>query len=613
MHETGDVQQPAIPTCCPVQPAAIFWANQPNWLAGRATSGQVRGDTVGKLVSVNVGMPKNVQWRDKTVYTGIWKTPVEGPVVARRLNIDGDGQGDLAGHGGEQRAVMVYQSESYDFWKTYLGRNDLQPGHFGENFTVTGLADTDVCIGDRYRIGDAEFEVTQPRVTCFRIGLRLDEPDMPNLLVAQHRPGFYFRVLREGSVRAGDDIVRTRRGRHELSVADVDALLYLPDRNVETLRKAVDVPALSPGWQQSFHDLLAERDGAAPAAAPPIEPGWRGFRALRVTQTRRESPQVLSIRFEADDQTPLPPALPGQYLTVKIGGAGKPAPLRSYSLSDDSSAGSYRISVKREGHGVVSRWLHEHIQPGSVIMAAAPRGDFYLAEGSGPVVLFSAGIGATPVLAMLHALSAAGSRRDIWWLHTTRNRESQAFAEEVASLIGSLPHAHQQVFYTETQGRLRRESLAALGLPAEATVYLCGPTQFMDDMRNGLIGMGFDPSRIHSELFGALPAINPGIVGSGERRPPHPPAGPPGTGPAITFTRSGLTVDWSPRFRSILELAEACDVPTRFSCRSGVCHVCVTGIISGTTTYIQPPLEAPTDGAVLICSAAPESDVVLDL
>lgn len=613
MHETGDVQQPAIPTCCPVQPAAIFWANQPNWLAGRATPGQVRGDTVGKLVSVNVGMPKNVQWQDKTVYTGIWKTPVEGPVVARRLNIDGDGQGDLAGHGGEQRAVMVYQSESYDFWKTYLGRNDLQPGHFGENFTVTGLADTDVCIGDRYRIGDAEFEVTQPRVTCFRIGLRLDEPDMPNLLVAQHRPGFYFRVLREGSVQAGDDIVRTRRGRHELSVADVDALLYLPARNVETLRKAVDVPALSPGWRQSFHDLLAERDGAAPAAAPPIEPGWRGFRALRVTQTRRESPQVLSIRFEADDQTPLPPALPGQYLTVKIGGAGKPAPLRSYSLSDDSSSGSYRISVKREGHGVVSRWLHEHIQPGSVIMAAAPRGDFYLVEGSGPVVLFSAGIGATPVLAMLHALSAAGSRRDIWWLHTTRNRESQAFAEEVASLIGSLPHARQQVFYTETQGRLRRESLAAFGLPAEATVYLCGPTQFMDDMRNDLIGMGFDPSRIHSEQFGALPAINPGIVGSGERRPPHPPAGPPGTGPAITFTRSGLTVDWSPRFRSILELAEACDVPIRFSCRSGVCHVCVTGIISGTTTYIQRPLEAPTDGAVLICSAAPESDVVLDL
>lgn len=567
---------------------------------------------MGRLVSVNVGMPKDVRWRDKTVYTGIWKTPVEGPVMVRRLNVDGDGQGDLAGHGGEQRAVMVYQSEAYDFWKTYLGRDDLQPGHFGENFTVTGLADDEVCIGDRYRIGDAEFEVTQPRVTCFRVGIRLDEPDMPSLLVSQHRPGFYFRVITEGHVRPGDDIVRTRRGRHELSVADVDALLYLPDRSVETLRKAVEVPALSPGWQQSFHELLAARDGTASAVAPAL-PGWKGFRNLRVTQTRRESSQVLSITLETDDRSSLPPALPGQYLTVKVTGAGEPAPLRSYSLSDDSSAGSYRISVKREDRGVVSRWLHAHIQPGSVIAAAAPRGDFYLTEDSGPVVLFSAGIGATPVLAMLHALSAAGSRRDIWWLHTARNRESQSFADEVTALIDSLPHARQQVFYTETQGRLGRESIAALGLPTSATVYLCGPTQFMADMRDDLIGMGFDPARIHSELFGALPAINPGIVEGGERKPPHRPIGPPGTGPAITFARSGLTVDWSPRYRSILDLAEACDVPTRFSCRSGVCHVCVTGVVAGTTSYVQQPLEPPGDGSVLICSAAPETDVVLDL
>ncbi len=219
---------------------------------------------MGRLVSVNVGMPKDVRWRDRTVYTGIWKTPVEGPVMVRRLNIDGDGQGDLGGHGGEQRAVMVYQSESYDFWKAYLDRDDLQPGHFGENFTITGLSDDEVCIGDRYRIGEAEFEVTQPRVTCFRIGLRLDEPEMPNLLVAQHRPGFYFRVITEGRVQAGDDIVRTRRGRHELSVADVDALLYLPNRNAETLGKVVDVPALSPGWQQSFRDMLDSGDQPAP-------------------------------------------------------------------------------------------------------------------------------------------------------------------------------------------------------------------------------------------------------------------------------------------------------------------------------------------------------------
>jgi len=570
---------------------------------------------VGKLVSVNVGMPKNVQWRDKTVYTGIWKTPVEGPVMVRRINIDGDGQGDLAGHGGEQRAVMVYQTESYDFWKTYLNREDLMPGHFGENFTVTGLSDDEVCIGDRYQIGEAEFEVTQPRVTCFRVGLRLNEPEMPNLLVAQHRPGFYFRVITEGHVRAGDGIVRVRRGRHELSVADVDALLYLPNRDIEQLRKIVDVSALSPGWQQSFNDMLAAHESSTAVATPPIgiEPGWNGFRPLRVSETRRESPSVLSIRLATDDHTALPAALPGQYLTVRIPGAADPVPLRSYSLSSDPGAGVYRISVKQEEHGMVSRWLHAHIQPGSVLEAAAPRGDFYLIDENSPVVLISAGIGITPVLAMLYALSRAASDREVWWLHTTRDRETQSFAAEVTTLIESLPHARQLVFYTQTQGRLDGPAIADLGLPTDAAAYLCGPTQFMAEMRDALTATGLDPARIHSELFGALPPINPGIVDGTPRKPPHQPAGPPGTGPSITFSRSGLTVHWSPDCGTILDLAEACDVPTRFACRSGVCHVCETGVVAGTTTYVQSPLEPPEQGRVLICSAAPQSDLVLDL
>lgn len=319
--------------------------------------------------------------------------------MVHRINIDGDGQGDLAGHGGEQRAVMVYQTESYDFWKTYLNREDLLPGHFGENFTVTGLSDDEVCIGDRYQIGEAEFEVTQPRVTCFRVGLRLNEPEMPNLLVSQHRPGFYFRVITEGQVRAGDDIVRVRRGRHELSVADVDALLYLPNRNIEQLRKVVEVPALSPGWQQSFRDMLQAHDRSeTETAAPPvgIEPGWSGFRRLRVSAVTMESPQVMSIRLQADDDSPLPPPLPGQYLTVRIPGAAEATPMRSYSLSGEPTAGEYRISVKHEDHGLVSRWLHAHIEAGSIIEAAAPRGDFYLTEGTQPVVLISAGIGTRP-------------------------------------------------------------------------------------------------------------------------------------------------------------------------------------------------------------------------
>lgn len=558
---------------------------------------------------MNVGLPRNVRWRDKTVYTGIWKSPVEGHVMVRRLNIDGDGQGDLAGHGGEQRAVMVYQADSYDYWRSYLGRDDLHPGSFGENFTVTGLADDQVCIGDRYRIGGAEFEVTQPRVTCFRVGLRLEEPEMPNLLVAHRRPGFYFRVISEGPVRAGDDIVCTRRGRHELSVAAVDALLYLPNRDIAQLRKAVDVPALSPGWRRSFHDLLSQRDKPADAALP----GWAGFRSLRVVAIRLESPQVLSIRLQAAGGDPLPRPLPGQYLTLRIPGAGRPAPLRSYSLSGDPAEAEYRISVKLEDHGLVSRWLHAHAKPGSVIQSAAPRGDFYLTDGDNPVVLISAGIGVTPVLAMLHALSTDRSPRDVWWVHTTRNSQTHAFATEVTTLLESLPRARQVVVYTQSQGRMDRRGIAQLGLPSDAAAYLCGPTQFMTDVREALTAAGFDPALVHGELFGALPPINPGVVDGAARRPPHPPAGTPGTGPSITFARSGLTVNWSAGYGSLLDMAEACDVPTRFACRSGVCHTCVTGVIAGTTAYRQRPLEPPDPGTVLICCAAPESDVVLDL
>lgn len=322
---------------------------------------------------------------------------------------------------------------------------------------MSGLGDDEVCIGDRYRVGDAEFEVTQPRVTCFRVGMRVGEPRMPNLLVSRRRPGFYCHVITEGSVQAGDDIVLTRRGRHELTVADVDALLYLPDRNLEQLRKVVDVGELSPGWQQSFAELLAAHEGATASAGTAPS----GFRRLRVTATKRETPAVLSIWLTSDDQTPLPAALPGQYLTVRI--PGDPAPVRSYSLSGDPRADAYRISVKHEEHGVVSGWLHGHLEPGSVLEAAAPRGDFFLIDDDTPVVLLSAGIGATPVLAMLHALSSGG--RNIWWLHTTRNPDSEAFAAEVDDLIRGMPHAIRRVFYTETQGRLDRQTVAELGCP----------------------------------------------------------------------------------------------------------------------------------------------------
>ncbi|MEU9383945.1 MOSC and FAD-binding oxidoreductase domain-containing protein [Streptomyces sp. NPDC048279] len=573
---------------------------------------------MGTLLSVNVGLPREVPWQGRTVHTGAWKEPVSGSRMVRRLNVDGDGQGDLAGHGGEIRAVLVYQAESYRYWREQLGREDLGFGSFGENFTVDGLPDDEVCIGDRYRIGEAEFEVTQPRVTCYRVGMRLGEPTMAALLVAHHRPGFYLRVLTEGHVRAGDEITLTRRGPGELSVADTDALLYLPGRDPAKLRTALDIPALSPGWQQSFRELAA-------AGQPEEQPGWPGFRSLRVAGIVRESADISSVRLDTPDGTPLPQARPGQFLSVRLTAGEAAHEVRSYSLSSAhpaSATGGYRISVKHEPHGRVSGYIHTGLRAGDLVDVAAPRGTFVLAEGTGPVVLASAGIGATPVLAMLHRLAATRDPRPLWWLHTAHDRAHHAFAAETRTLLDRLPDAHEHIYYTAesprpgehhvSRGRPTAASLAALGVPSDADAYLCGPTAFMDDLGNMLRDHGLRPERIHTERFSALAALNPGVTATAAVRP-HQPPGPPGTGPLVTFARSGITTPWSPAHGSLLDLAEACDVPTRWSCRTGVCHTCVTPLVTGDVLYTTPPLELPAPGTVLVCCSTPAAETVLDL
>jgi ferredoxin-NADP reductase/MOSC domain-containing protein YiiM len=577
------------------------------------------------LLSVNVGMPRNVPWQGKTVYTGVWKHPAHGPAMARRLNIDGDGQGDTNGHGGEQRAVLVYQIQSYRHWQQHFGRDDFSYGMFGENLTVDGLPDDQVCIGDRYRIGEAEFEVTQPRVTCYRVGLRLGEPDLPALLVSHHRPGFYMRVITEGHVQADDQIIKTRTGPGALSVADADALLYLPRRDPAKLRLATQIRALSPGWQQSFREMLEAADSAGPAAAPPArtEPTWTGFRPLRVSKVIPESATVSSVYLTAAAGTRLPAARGGQYLTLRITGADQPAPVRSYSLSSAPGASTYRISVKHEPHGTASSYLNRKVLPGATLGASAPRGDFVLDTGTGPVLLISAGIGVTPVLSMLHELAAACSTRDVWWIHGARSPQEHPLAAEAHALLASLPHAHEHVFYSgatrperhrahAAAGRLTKDKLAGLAVPASATAYVCGPTSFMTDMQQAVTAVGVDPARIHTELFGALPPVNPGLTGQ-TRRPPHQPPGPPGTGPLVTFARSGISAPFSTTRRSVLELADDCEVPTRWSCRSGVCHTCTTPLLSGDVTYSPAPLEPPADGEVLICCTQPGTDIVLDM
>lgn len=576
-----------------------------------------------RLLSVNVGLPRTISWRGQRVRSAIWKEPVPDRRWVGRLNVAGDAQADLVGHGGEHRAVYVYDRSAYEHWSGFLERDDLAPGHFGENFTVEGMPDDEVCVGDRYRIGAAVCEVTQPRVTCFKVGIRLDEPRMPALLYSHGRPGFYLRVLEEGEVGAGDEIERIAVGPEAMSVREVSALLYLPGHTPAGLRRALSIPALSAGWRGSFEALLRQHErgaaGNAGLARPSSPPAWSGLRDFRVGAARQESSSVRSFVLEPVDGGVLPGYLPGQFLAVKLRPPDAPtALLRSYSLAAAPDERAYRVAVKREAGGRGSAFLHDRVAVGDVLEVGAPRGDFTLdLDAMTPVVLLSAGVGVTPVLAMLGALGRAGSRRQVWWIHGARSGAEHAFAAEAREHLSRLTGARSHIRYSRPRpddrkgvdydeaGRIDLDALLRLDAPREGDFYLCGPAAFLRELTAALLGWGVQPERIHREVFGPEPR---------EDAPePHAPPGPPGRGPEIAFSRSALTIAWDEGYGSLLELAEACDVPADWSCRTGVCHRCESGLIDGAVGYDPEPLDQPAPGQVLLCCARPRSPVTLDL
>jgi len=213
-----------------------------------------------ELISINVGLPREVSWQGKTVSTAIFKLPVEGPIKVRTLNLEGDGQADLSAHGGPNKAAYVYPAEHYVFWRGELSDMELTWGYFGENFTTQGLLEENVHIGDTFRVGSALVKVTEPRMPCYKLGIRFGRVDMVKRFLASRRTGFYFAVLEEGTVQAGDTFAYVERSTDGISVADITRLWAFDKDDWATMRRAVEVRDLPETWRGYFQHRLEKRD-----------------------------------------------------------------------------------------------------------------------------------------------------------------------------------------------------------------------------------------------------------------------------------------------------------------------------------------------------------------
>ena len=580
-----------------------------------------------RLKSVNVSMPKDVVHNGKTVTTGIFKEPVEGRVMLRRLNLDGDGQADLWGHGGAFRAVYVYSFENYAYWARELGRDDFTIGQFGENFTVEGMLEDDIRVGDVFRVGSALVEVSQPRVPCYKLAIKMGIEGFQNQFLASGRMGFYFRVLEEGEVGAGDTIELVRRDPRALTVREVNDLLYFDKENLKETAKALDIPALSHGWKGSFEERLAK-------AETPVG-GREGYRNFVVERRERESETVTSFYLVPEDGAALPAFLPGQFLTFELTIPGQPKPLlRTYSLSDSPKPEYYRVSIKREAApadrpdlkpGLSSTYFHDQVDVGAKLRVGAPRGKFHLdPDGERPVVLLSAGVGLTPMISMMNAIVESGTGRSVWFIHGARNGRVHAMGAQVRRMVAANRNVSAHICYSQpeaadiegrdydSRGHVDIALLKRVLPFDDYEFFLCGPTPFIRSLYCDLLALDVSEKRIHYEFFGPASILKEDAKPIGPATVPSAETELSG-GIEVTFARSGVTAAWYQACESSLDLAERQGLSPDYSCRSGICHTCMCALVEGEVEYLEDPLDKPEPGCVLICCARPKTSLVIEV
>jgi ferredoxin-NADP reductase/MOSC domain-containing protein YiiM len=576
-----------------------------------------------KVISLNVGLPRTVQWKGKAVSTGIFKTPVSGRIRLRTLNLDGDRQADLSVHGGPDKAIYAYPAEHYAYWHREFPDMTLPWGMFGENLTTEGLYEDALKIGDRFFIGSTEVAVTQPRLPCFKLGLKFGRDDIVKRLLASGRTGFYFKVVAEGEIAADDPIVVSQRAVDSVPVSEVTRLYASDKDDLDGLRRIVGIAALPDDWRDYFNEQINQVSARSPRRASQT-PAWAGFRPFTLREKVREGDDVSSFHLAPEDGQSLPPYLPGQYLTVRVSIPGLEHPVvRSYSLSDASRNDYYRLTIKRvasrsedaqAGSGLVSTWFHDRLVVGDRSEAKAPSGTFTIdvTQHDRPVVLIGGGIGLTPLISMLNSIVAAGSPRETWLLYGVRSDRDYIMRTHLEAIARTHQNIHLHIFYSRPGlemdgpgvhgGRIDLGTIQHL-MPSNAyDFYVCGPPAMMASVTGDLEAWGVPADRVHTEAFGPA-AVKQSVRG---------PATQPGCGIEVMFARSGVTTLWSRCESPLLELAEEHSVVIDFGCRAGSCGTCVTRLLSGTVRYLHQPNAPLESGEILPCVAVPAEPLSLD-
>jgi ferredoxin-NADP reductase/MOSC domain-containing protein YiiM len=581
---------------------------------------------MSRLLSVNVSLPKEIIHNGKKISTGIFKEPVKGRIKVKTLNLEGDGQADLIGHGGIFRAIYVYSYDNYAYWEKELNRDDFNYGEFGENFTVEGMSDDEIHVGDRFKIGSALFEVTQPRVPCYKLAIKMGEEGFYNQILSSGRLGFYFRVIEEGEVGAGDIIEKVSEDPVEMTINEVNSLLYFNKDDFNRIEEAIKIKALSPGWKISFEDRLAKVELS--------EQIQDNYITLTVSKKIPESQNITSFYLVSEDGEPLPSFLPGQFLPLKLDIPGQYKPIyRTYSISDSPHKNYYRLTIKREPAppdrpdlypGVSSNYFHDQVEPGTKLLAKAPRGKFFLdSKSENPVVLLSAGVGLTPLISMMNMIVDSGSNQEVWFIHGARNSAEHAMGNHIRKVAQQNDNVHVHVAYSkplkenleggdyDSKGYVDVELLKKILPGNEAEFYLCGPPPFMESLFDGLLEWEVPEYCINYEFFGPASLLKDRAKVSTPKRAAE--AMDCSTEVEVEFSRSGVKTNWNPSFESILDLAEANGLSPDYSCRSGICHTCMCRLEDGEVEYVEEPLDPPEEGCVLICVSKPKKNVVVEI